>query len=77
LISLGVNRAAGEVEELPMELKTPLAIANHLLDTTALVVPKTAAQDVKEKDANTASSDSSPAASDNVRFQLNIITGQY
>jgi hypothetical protein len=59
-----------------MELKTPLAIANHLLDTSALVAPKTATQDVKEKD-DTARSYSSPAASDNVRFQLNIITSQY
>ena len=76
MISLGTNRAAGEVEELPMELKTPLAIASHLLDTSALVLPKTAAQDMIEKDENTVSSDSSPAASDNVRFH-DIITGQY
>jgi len=77
LIDFGTDRTAGEADELPTELKAPLAIANHLLDTSALIVPETTAQDAKDDEEKTVSSDSSPAASDNVKFQLNIITDHY
>jgi len=58
-----LSRIAGEVDELPTELRTPLAVATHLLDTPALIVPTTIVQDTKDNDVT--SSDSSPAASDN------------
>jgi hypothetical protein len=77
MTDLGTDRSAGEVDELPMELKTPLAVANHLLDTSALMVPETTARDVKDNEQDTVTSDSSPTASDNVRFRPSIITGQY
>jgi hypothetical protein len=77
MTDLGTDRSAGEVDELPMELKTPLAVANHLLDTSALMVPETTAGDVKDNEQDTVTSDSSPTASDNVRFRPSIITGQY
>ena len=65
---LGADRTAGEIDELPSELKIPLAVANHLLDTSALVIPETSVQDMKDNDTRTISSDSSPAVSDNVGF---------
>jgi len=58
-----LSRTAGEVDELPTELRTPLAVATHLLNTPALVVPATIVQDTKDNDVT--SSESSPAASDN------------
>lgn len=54
-------RTAGEVEELPIEFKTPVGVADHLLEPSAMIVSVPTGQD-EEKGDSADSSDSTPAS---------------
>ena len=68
-------RTAGEEEELPIEFKVPVAVADHLLEPSAVIVPVTTGQDEEKVDCaeSSDSAHSSPVKVGSRIIALNII----
>ena len=68
-------RTAGEVEELPIEFKVPVAVADHLFEPSAVIVPVTTGQDEEKADCaeSSDSARSSPVKVDSRIVALYII----